>query len=434
MAENRMQSAVASHGWSDAQRAAVVEEMNHILNYPAFKSSKRCVELLRFLIDRALTGEEEGIKERTLGVEVYGREANYDTNTDPIVRRTANEIRKRLAQCYQEPDRHHTVKISLNQGSYLPKFDFEPESRIPAAVETEGSEESPEPSQSPSSGVTPFERVGKSYTNVFRSRWMWWSAAALLLIVFAGVVLLRSNAFRSTEYLLWKPLLDSNPRVILVMSDENPQVNGQDVGNLQAPSISSLIASHQAPPALDQPKTTPSTPFVDIRVANAIVNRLSALHEQSSLRPSSALTFRDFRDRPAILIGGLNNPWSLILLSNLRYRVRIDAVSHDKWIEDTQNPSKRDWRIDGKLRYTDTSVGYALVTRFFNGETGQWVLALSGLDAHGTEAAGELVSDAAFAKILPSSVRSNKNIQIVLSTSVTHGSTGPLQVLAVYTW
>ena len=113
--------------WSEEQRALVLDEMNRLLADPTFKSSKRCQAMLVPLINYALAGDFNGLKERTLGVEAFGRDPDYDTNTDPIVRTTATEIRKRLAQWYQEPSRPHSVRIRLVPGSYLPEFDFDPQ-------------------------------------------------------------------------------------------------------------------------------------------------------------------------------------------------------------------------------------------------------------------------------------------------------------------
>ena len=55
------------------------------------------------MIGQTLLGRPELLKERTLGIEIFGRDADYDTASDPIVRVTATEIRKRIAQYYQEP-------------------------------------------------------------------------------------------------------------------------------------------------------------------------------------------------------------------------------------------------------------------------------------------------------------------------------------------
>jgi len=111
--------------WSDEQRALILEEMDRLLADPAFKSSKRCHSMLVRLVEYALTGDSHGLKERILGVEVFGRDPNYDSNNDPIVRTTATEIRKRLAQWYQDPNNPHSVRIHLVPGSYLPEFEFD---------------------------------------------------------------------------------------------------------------------------------------------------------------------------------------------------------------------------------------------------------------------------------------------------------------------
>ena len=70
----------------------------------------------------ALKGHRETLKERTLGVEVFGRDPNYDTNQDPVVRGTASDVRKRLAQYYQISGHEQELKIDLPSGSYLPEF------------------------------------------------------------------------------------------------------------------------------------------------------------------------------------------------------------------------------------------------------------------------------------------------------------------------
>jgi hypothetical protein len=135
-------SGVSRRGWSDAQRSVIVEEMHRVRSHATFRSSMRCIALLGYLVDRALACAEEGIKERILGIEVFGRDANYDTNSDPIVRRTANEIRKRLGQYYFEPYSHHAVRIHMARGTYLLEFEFD--DCLSDPIETECLSKSPE--------------------------------------------------------------------------------------------------------------------------------------------------------------------------------------------------------------------------------------------------------------------------------------------------
>jgi len=100
----------------------VREQLNRLLANPFFSHSKRFPSFLRFVVEQTLAGESENIKERTLGIEIFGRDAEYDTAADPIVRVTAAEIRKRVAQYYQDPAHERELRISLPSGSYIPQF------------------------------------------------------------------------------------------------------------------------------------------------------------------------------------------------------------------------------------------------------------------------------------------------------------------------
>jgi hypothetical protein len=62
------------------KRNAILAELERILANPLFKNSKRYPNLLRYVVERTLDGHPGELKERTLGVEVFGREADYDTN------------------------------------------------------------------------------------------------------------------------------------------------------------------------------------------------------------------------------------------------------------------------------------------------------------------------------------------------------------------
>src|ERR1700761_7804007 len=102
----------------------VRRQLDRLLSDPHFSHSRRFPDFLRFVVHHTLAGQTETLKERTLGIEVFGKEADYDTGTDPIVRVTAAEIRKRIAQYYQEPGRESELRITLPSGSYVPKFDW----------------------------------------------------------------------------------------------------------------------------------------------------------------------------------------------------------------------------------------------------------------------------------------------------------------------
>ena len=86
------------------------------------------------MVTEVLAGRAERLKERTLGIEAFGKDPNYDTTQDPIVRVTAGEIRKRIAQYYQEPGHEHEIRLLLPSGSYVPQF-YPPEEVVPTVPE-----------------------------------------------------------------------------------------------------------------------------------------------------------------------------------------------------------------------------------------------------------------------------------------------------------
>src|ERR1035437_1972548 len=84
------------------QTAAIQAQLERMLNNPHFRHSQRFPSFLRFVESHTLAGQTDPLKERTIGSEVFGKDPDYDTASYPIVRVTAAEIRKRIAQYYQD--------------------------------------------------------------------------------------------------------------------------------------------------------------------------------------------------------------------------------------------------------------------------------------------------------------------------------------------
>ena len=106
---------------TEEDREAVRQALEKILSSPHFCNSKRYPALLRYVVEQTLTGNGEHIKERTLGIEVFGRAPDYDTNVDTAVRYSAGEVRKRL-MLYHHETTNVPIQISLSARSYLPEF------------------------------------------------------------------------------------------------------------------------------------------------------------------------------------------------------------------------------------------------------------------------------------------------------------------------
>src|SRR5678809_755457 len=110
---------------SGLDHAAVHAQLARLLESPHFRNSKRSQALLQFVVQAALAGDQNSLKERCIGAAVFGREPAYDTAQDPIVRNAAIEVRKRLAQYYLEPEHAAELRFELPSGSYIPSFRVE---------------------------------------------------------------------------------------------------------------------------------------------------------------------------------------------------------------------------------------------------------------------------------------------------------------------
>jgi hypothetical protein len=82
--------------------ATVRAHLERILLSGPFRNSERYPALLRYVVEQELNGASSELKERTIAIEVFGRDPSYDPGADPVVRISAGEVRKQLAQYYQE--------------------------------------------------------------------------------------------------------------------------------------------------------------------------------------------------------------------------------------------------------------------------------------------------------------------------------------------
>lgn len=78
--------------------------------------------LLRHIVEETLAGRSDGLKEYSLGREVFHRPGSYDPRSDAIVRVQASLLRKRLASYYEHEGRDAAIRVELPRGGYVPVF------------------------------------------------------------------------------------------------------------------------------------------------------------------------------------------------------------------------------------------------------------------------------------------------------------------------
>ncbi len=108
---------------AESRQKEIRDEVNRMLGSAAFRTSKRCRDFLQHVVERTVSGQHSSLKERTIGAELFGLPHDFDTSQHTVVRVTASETRKKLAQYYQsESDANQNLRIELPTGSYSAEF------------------------------------------------------------------------------------------------------------------------------------------------------------------------------------------------------------------------------------------------------------------------------------------------------------------------
>src|SRR6267154_1719384 len=111
--------------FSPERLGLVRDHLKDVFASRAFAGSKRAQDFLQLIVEHALAGRLDSLRERMIGAEMFGRRIDYDTANDAVVRVKATEVRRKLAQYYQESTKAPLVRIELPSGSYVPKFHWE---------------------------------------------------------------------------------------------------------------------------------------------------------------------------------------------------------------------------------------------------------------------------------------------------------------------
>lgn len=113
--------------WETTRVPAAPEEIRNelarVLASPGFANAARMRRFLTFVVEQALAGNGERLKEYVLGVEVFDRDPQFDPRVDSIVRVEAGRVRSKLDEYYNGAGRGAGVAIRLPKGAYAPVFE-----------------------------------------------------------------------------------------------------------------------------------------------------------------------------------------------------------------------------------------------------------------------------------------------------------------------
>lgn len=404
------------------QRQRALEELERVLLSPAFRASKQCQKFLRYVVEQSLDGREDLLHERTIGVEVFGRDPAYDTGEDPIVRVRANEIRKRLAQYYVESGSEREVRFELSSGSYLIGFRWAAEKGKPeeAAVK-KGPERKLSLSLRLLAGIT-----GVAVVVLGASLWLSRSSSTPGLDEFWAPVL------RSSKPVF---ICSGHPVVYFLSRRIHERFQSSHAIDPQAGPYVIKLEPDEAVQGRDiVPVRDQYVGVGDARTAAQLSALFATMQKPHQIRFGNDISFADLRNAPAVLIGAFSNRWTMQMTDELRFvfevRAGVKGV-RDRFVRDKK------WELPNIAADGRTPEDYAIVSRVFDSKTGELLISAAGITQYGTQAAGEFLTDTTRIEEAVRSAPSDwpkRNMQVLLHTKVVGQTPGPPGVVAAHFW
>ncbi|RZU35427.1 hypothetical protein [Edaphobacter modestus] len=394
----------------DADR--VLQCVREIAESAAFRNSQRSGQFLIYIVEQAIAGNFDALKERLIGIELFGRSATYDTGEDAIVRVTASDVRKRLLQYYGQFGEAMEWRVTLPRGCYIPELIHSPQHDKPDTGGTFAStaiEEVPAVAETPQATTAALSHVealtGRSPLKQGTL------TLAIAVTCFASALLTFSGCWfwlghttsGSQAPPVWAGLLDPHQPLRIITSDPNIA----EIQGLTGQRITvSDYANHRYIP--DPSKVSPvslvfannilrgdKVAAVDASIVADVAATAQRYDTDVLVRTARAIQLSDLAtDGNYVVIGSpLTNPWSSLYLANADFRFAREPSGRE-YIEDIKPETGE------KPQYTPSALGFAtgqslaIVAYLRNPDHRGHVLVLAGLNGEGTEAAGQFAVDA----------------------------------------
>jgi hypothetical protein len=399
------------------QNALVRQCLERILQSPHFRASSRSKQFLSFVVEKKLEGRVDEIKERTIGIELFDRIADFETSGDSIVRVNATEVRRRLGQYYQSSRNTDPVQIVLPPGTYVPEFVFL-EIASPAA-------------RAVGRGAPLSLVVGRGQAH--RS-WRFWCGLAATGVLVAAVLTLTLRPRPSNLDRFWQPVLDARSAPVINLPTTNTfqmepeamqQFSQLKPDELMKVGLNNVQAFHDW-----------HTSLPVLQAALSVALALQRRGETPILRMGTELSSDELRGQAIIAIGSFSNPWTKQNISGLRFTFDRSASDRDvPRIRDNQNPG-RSWSLPSIFPKPQDK-DYAIVTRTFDPVSHTPFVSLAGLHSFGNQIAGEFVSEESLWDELARSAPAGwekMNLQVVLETDVVGTTPSAPRIVDAYFW
>jgi hypothetical protein len=422
-----------------------LSQLDKILHGRSLQGSGNLKAFLRFVVDRAIEGQESQLKEYVIATEVFGRSKGFDSRIDSVVRVQAGRLRTKLQEYYATEGKEDEIVIDLPKGQYTPVFSY-----ARKTYDQESNGEAPTAPALPASdppvltamGVSPVDQVDPSREGVWRegkrvaglrSVWRRMSAVvalvSLLLTVLFGLLTLHYRAKSAEDSLLlgmpgeteaidrsvieplWGDLLRSPAPVLVVYSNTLFKGTAEEgmklLKSLDAPgsSLGSPVIPQSEIEEVKEPVIDLYTGIGEVMGSYYLGDFFARVRHASRVKRSLLLTWEEVKTQNVVVLG---SPAENLFLRDLPQKQDFifkpfspdvtESLSRGKKVFGIVNtrprPGEQEFYIakqDGPSR-SQISEDYAVVSLLEGLSGGNKLLILAGITTIGTQASVEYVT------------------------------------------
>ncbi len=418
------------------------EQLRRILESKHFASSPKKSRFLEFVSEQAFLGNGDKLNEYLIGVEVYDRGSEFNSQKDPIVRVQAHEIRRLLKKYYEEEGgKDSLIRVDLPPGAYVPVFGRSATEEVEdAEVTTEAAASVP-------------------------SRRSWLHLALTLTLAAACIMLallLVARGWRSGSAAqsvpavtvlpeglewFWRPFLPpAEPPLIVIPNHpllraahdgDSPQTlaRGHEIPKVDLPEFRDTIHFRELKRFRFVPSVTDFTSVGETIGLVSLCQMFSNVGQKYRVQQSRLVNFEEIKGNNAILLGG-NQSWSGRVFLN------VEGFHFQSGVIVNTNPrpgEKSVYKPEFDPVTNQLTRDYALVLMLPNERSDDRVLLIYGIYTQGSEAAIEYLTNPermtdlrkALMDLSPDHKTIPPYFQALLTTTVENAVPGNFSLVAV---
>jgi hypothetical protein len=409
----------------ELQKEQKLAQLERILQSRALHNSESLKAFLRFVVEKTVENEGVQLKEYVIATEVFGRNSDYDSRIDSVVRVQAGRLRAKLQEYYATEGKADQIVIDLPKGHYHPVFTrahSEAANAPPGVLPIHTTEEAnghaaaaaPAPDRHAGVDDAPARRPSGRLTLLLGSVIVVLCVAVVALALWNRELQRQTEraaaaSFNSEEFgAVWGPFLNdpeppllvlSNPAVYRFINRSDPDPLKQRALNLAPEQVRQMTEAPefkgQYPQYAGQaPQLIPSlgmyTGMGEAIGLYRLTDLFSSANRDILLKQSRFVSASDLKYKNVILLGSIYvNEWSRKLPAGERFSYTYSATIENR---EPQPGEEHIYRPQFDEQTGELREDYALITVKPNVSGEHAVMILAGIYSEGTEAAAEFIT------------------------------------------